>query len=81
MATITLKNIPDRLYARLKYFARLHHRSLNSEVIFLLEKSAGLVQEDPEALRDQAKAFRARIGEKAELTAEEIEKAINEGRS
>lgn len=33
MATITLKNIPDRLYERLKYFAKLRHRSLNSEII------------------------------------------------
>lgn len=80
MATITLKNIPDRLYERLKYFAKLHHRSLNSEVIFLLERSAGLAQEDPQALREQAKAFRERIGEKGELTADEIEKAINDGR-
>lgn len=47
MATITLKNIPDRLYQRLKYFAKLHHRSLNSEIIFNLEKSVGLAGEDP----------------------------------
>ena len=80
MATMTLKNIPDRLYDRLKHFAKLHHRSLNSEVIFLLERSAGLAQEDSEALRDQAQAFRERIGVKGELTIDEMEKAINEGR-
>lgn len=80
MATVTLKNIPDRLYERLKYFAKLRHRSLNSEIIFTLEKSVGLAQEDPEALRQQAKAFRDRVGKKGEATSVEIENSINAGR-
>jgi hypothetical protein len=80
MATITLKNIPNTLYERLKYFAKLRHRSLNSEIIFNLEKSVGLAEEDPEKLRQQAKAFRERLVKKGQLTPEDIEKAINEGR-
>jgi hypothetical protein len=80
MATLTLKNIPDALYERLKYFAKLHRRSLNSEVICNLEKSLGLVQEDPEKLLKQAEEFRTRIRKKGRLTEEEIKKAINEGR-
>lgn len=80
MAAITLKNIPDRLYQRLKYFAKLHHRSLNSEIIFSLEKSVGLAEEDPAALRLQTTAFRERLARNGQLTAEEIEKAIKEGR-
>lgn len=80
MATITLKNIPDTLYERLKFFAKLRHRSLNSEIIYNLEKSVGLPNEDTEELRRQIIAFRKRIGEKVQLTDEEIEKAINEGR-
>lgn len=35
--TLTLKNIPDELYGRLKQAAEVHHRSLNSEVIVCLE--------------------------------------------
>ena len=81
MASITLKNIPDRLYERLKYFAKLRHRSLNSEIIFNLEKATGLAEEDPQQLRMEARAFRERLGKKVQLTAEEIEDAINEGRS
>jgi plasmid stability protein len=81
MATITLKNIPEELYDRLKYFAKLHHRSLNSEIIYILEKSAGLAQEDPEELRKQVEGFRERVGRRGRLNAEEIQKAINEGRS
>jgi hypothetical protein len=80
MATITLKNIPDSLYARLKFFAKLRHRSLNSEIIYNLEKSVGLPEEDTEELRKQIIAFRKSIGEKGQVTDEEIEKAINEGR-
>ncbi len=35
--TLTLKNIPDEIYARLKTAAALHRRSLNSEAILCLE--------------------------------------------
>lgn len=35
--TLTLKNIPDPVYQRLKTSAELHHRSLNSEAIVCLE--------------------------------------------
>ncbi len=80
MATITLKNIPDRLYERLKYFAKLRHRSLNSEIIFNLEKSVGLAEDDPQKLRQEAKALRQRLAKNADLTDEQIKEAIGEGR-
>ena len=35
--TLTLKNIPDAVYAKLKSAAALHRRSLNSEAIVCLE--------------------------------------------
>ena len=35
--TLTLKNIPDELYDRLKAAAEAHRRSLNSEAIVCLE--------------------------------------------
>jgi antitoxin FitA len=34
---LTLKNIPDEVYARLKAAAEAHRRSLNSEAILCLE--------------------------------------------
>lgn len=80
MATITLKNIPDRLYERLKTLAKLRHRSLNSEIIFTLEKSLGTSDSDREERRKKIQAFRESVAQKGQLTAEEIEKAINEGR-
>lgn len=35
--TLTLKNIPDEVYERLKAAAEAHRRSLNSEAIVCLE--------------------------------------------
>lgn len=35
--TLTLKNIPDDVYARLKLSAEVHRRSLNGEAIVCLE--------------------------------------------
>ncbi|MCL2162097.1 MAG: Arc family DNA-binding protein [Betaproteobacteria bacterium] len=35
--TLTLKNIPDEVYERLKASAKTHRRSLNSEAIVCLE--------------------------------------------
>ncbi len=36
-STLTLKDIPDALYARLKFSAEAHRRSMNSEAIVCLE--------------------------------------------
>lgn len=80
MASITLKNIPEPLYERLKYFAKLRHRSLNSEIIYNLEKSVGLAEDDPEELLKQIRAFRQRVSRNGQIPIDEIKKAINEGR-
>ena len=48
MATLTLKNFPDDLYAQLKARAAHHRRSLNREAIVCLEEAlAGLPGRDP----------------------------------
>ena len=47
MATITLKNIPDPTYKTLKQLAAEHHRSINSEVIYLIEKATKSTKIDP----------------------------------
>jgi plasmid stability protein len=35
---ITIKNIPEEIYKKLKESARLNHRSMNGEIIYCLEK-------------------------------------------
>ena len=39
MPALTIKNIPDDLYARLKVSARVHRRSLNSEILYCVERT------------------------------------------
>jgi antitoxin FitA len=39
MATVTVKNIPDDLYDRLKSVAEINRRSINSEIIMCIENS------------------------------------------
>ena len=38
MPALTIKNIPDDLYDRLKEAARTHRRSLNSEILYCVER-------------------------------------------
>lgn len=47
MATITLKNIPDPTYNTLKQLAAENHRSVNSEIIILIEKATKSTRIDP----------------------------------
>ncbi len=38
MSSLTIKNIPDELYERLKQSAAANRRSINNEVIYYLDK-------------------------------------------
>lgn len=58
MATITLKNIPDPTYKTLKQLAAEHHRSINSEVIHLIEKATKSTKIDPNQHLLTARKFR-----------------------
>jgi len=64
MATIILKNIPDPTYAILKQIAAENHRSINSEIIHLIEKATKSTRIDPDqhvaaarALREKTKGY------------------------
>ena len=79
MATITVKNIPDNVYDTLKQLAASHHRSINSEIIYLVEKFTGCSRYSPEDHLDMARKMRNKT--KKVVSLEEISDAINEGRS
>ena len=79
MASITLKNIPDDLYARLKAAAQAHHRSINSELIHCLETALKPRAVSPEERLERLHRIRPDI-EPSTVSAEEIEQAIDEGR-
>ncbi len=61
MATLTIKNLPDDLYARLKAQAKQRHRSLNGEAIVCLEEALGSPPLDAEGLIAEAEAHNREI--------------------
>lgn len=78
-ATITLKNIPDDLYERLKEVAELHHRSLNMEVIACLEHALLPTRITADERIARARRLRDSLPAGA-FSAREIDEAIDEGR-
>ena len=60
MATMTLKNVPDEIYARLKETAARHRRSLNSEAILCLERALAPETPATAVLLAEAREIRAR---------------------
>jgi plasmid stability protein len=79
MPAITVKNIPDELYEKLKEAASNHHRSLNSELIYCLETV--LAPQRISALERirAAREVRPKIGADR-VSCEEIQLAIDQGR-
>lgn len=78
--SITLKNIPDDIYASLRSAAEAHHRSLNSEVIACLERVLMPTKITNEVHLTKARHIRNELeGKKFKVA--DIEKAIDRGRS
>ena len=80
MKTLTIKNIPDELYQQLKENAKENRHSMSDEVIASIKLAlmgrTGELARDME-LPDQIPAFTT----EQPVTADDIEEAINEGRS
>jgi plasmid stability protein len=79
-AAMTLKNIPDELYERLKTAARTNHRSMNKEAIACLEQALSPNRKSPEEVLAGARQVRASLKGRT-LKASDVEKAINWGRA
>jgi antitoxin FitA len=63
MATLTIKNLPDSLYKRLKAKAAEHRRSLNSEAILAVERAVTESEAgDPEEILTALRQGRSRLG-------------------
>ncbi|NOY69244.1 MAG: hypothetical protein GXP53_07090 [Deltaproteobacteria bacterium] len=58
MATITVKNINDKTYKSLKELAAGHNRSINGEVIHLIEKASKSTKIDLNQYLIEARKFR-----------------------
>ena len=62
MATITIKNIPDETYNILKQQVIEHRRSINSEVIHLIEKVTRSTRFEPGEHLAVARKLREKTG-------------------
>jgi len=80
MPALTIKNIPDDLYNELKYVAKQHHRSINSEVIVSLKRVLLPQKTSSEDVLSSIQTLRSQITPDV-ITTDDIDQAINEGRS
>lgn len=77
--TLTLKNIPDDVYERLKASAQAHRRSLNSEAIVCLESVLVPGRMAPGERVARARALRSAL-QPAKFRARDIDRLKREGR-
>ncbi|WP_420629701.1 FitA-like ribbon-helix-helix domain-containing protein [Candidatus Leptofilum sp.] len=78
MATMTIKNIPDALYEELKQRAAANRRSVNNEVIVLIERAVQYQVQDPNEVLERVRILREKLD--IYVTEDEITAAKNEGR-
>ncbi len=79
MATLTIKNIPEKLRKRLKESAAQHRRSINGEAISCLETVLVGGRVDPDQFLAEARALRARMPRML-ITEKDLRAARNKGR-
>ena len=78
--TLTLKNIPDAVYDRLKLSAQAHRRSMNSEAIVCLETVLLPSRLTPTERLTRARELRGALPQ-GKFRARDIDSLKREGRS
>lgn len=78
--TLTLKNIPDEVYDRLKASAVAHRRSMNSEAIVCLESALMPTKLSPAERLARARTLRSALP-RGKFKARDIDAMKREGRS
>ena len=79
MANLTVKGIPNEVLDSLRRIAEANRRSLNSEVLLLLERTVGRAPLDPDEFLSRVRARRERL-RLPPLTDELLAQARSEGR-
>ena len=79
MATITVKNIPDDLYDRLKAVAKISRRSINSEIIVCIENAVTSRRINPDEVLENACRLRE-LTARHPISDDEFNQAKTEGR-
>ncbi len=77
--TLTLKNIPDEIYERLRASAKSHRRSLNSEAIVCLETVLLPGKLAPAERLARVRALRASLAQ-GKFRAKDIDELKRDGR-
>ena len=77
--SLTLKNVPDDVYDRLKWSAETHRRSINSEAIVCLEAVLVPARVSPNERVARARAMREKMS--ATFKAEDIDEFKRAGRA
>ena len=78
-AAITLKNIPDEIYDRLKVAAKINHRSVNKEAIACLEQALKPSESSVAQRLARIRRLRATVNSR-KVKPNEILRAIERGR-
>ncbi|MBK7614075.1 MAG: Arc family DNA-binding protein [Burkholderiales bacterium] len=78
--TLTLKNIPDEVYDRLKASAEMHRRSMNSEAIVCLEAALLPAKMTTGERLTRARELRSLLP-KGQFRAKDVDAMKREGRS
>lgn len=83
MKTLTVRGVPEEVCERLKERARAHRRSLNQEIVCLLEASASAEQPSEVTATEEILAVRELRQRwlKEPISPEEAEGAAREGRT
>ena len=79
MPALTIKNMPDNIYEQLKESAQLHHRSMNSEILYCIEQTIGTHKVNVPGTLEIARKLRAKTAEHI-LTDDELNNAKKVGR-
>ena len=80
MVTITVKNIPEDIYERIKLQAKANRRSVNSEIISIFEQAVpNRTPRDVKEILERARKVRELTAHYT-ITADEINRWKKEGR-
>jgi hypothetical protein len=79
MVAVTLKNVPVEIYERVKQNAKANHRSINNELIAIIEQSVMSQPLDVKAWLEKARQLRE-ITAQYVISDEELTSLKNQGR-
>jgi plasmid stability protein len=76
---MTIKNIPDELYEKLRAAAENNRRSINSEIIVCIERAVSTRRINPEEILNDARRLR-QLTAKHPITNDKFNQAKTQGR-